>query len=135
MKRLLTVSLVLFLAVPALADKDKKKDKEKDEFPKFEKVLEGWKPTEGFFKLYRKEKEEGLLVAVPADLLGKPFFLATSVSGGSNFAGWQWQDSGQPRRSPWLRSCVARTPIGCWRRWISRPLALTTRSSSTSVSC
>ena len=74
MKRLL--ALALLLLTPSLAYAD-------DEFPDFDELVEEHKVHEGFFRLYTKEKEEVLLAAIPEERLEAPFFLATSVSGGS----------------------------------------------------
>lgn len=63
-----------------------------EEFPEFAKVTEGMTTLDGFVKLHRKEKEEELLGSIAPAMVGKPFFLATSVAGGSDFAGWQWAD-------------------------------------------
>jgi hypothetical protein len=91
------LGLLTAFAVPVLAQDsapDEKTEFEKDraQFSDFDKTIKEWKATEGFFRLYRKEKEERLLAAIPKDLLDQPFFLATSVAGGSDYAGWQWQD-------------------------------------------
>ena len=32
------------------------------------------------------------MASIKKEQLGKPFFLATSISGGSDYAGWQWED-------------------------------------------
>ena len=63
-----------------------------EEFPEFAKVVEGMTTQDGLVKLHRKEKEEELLGSISPAMIGKPFFLATSVAGGSDFAGWQWAD-------------------------------------------
>jgi hypothetical protein len=93
MKRCLTVFLAAAaLTAPAFADGKKSTKDDEDEFPKWETVVKDHEAQEGFLKLYRKEKEQKLLAAVPEDLLEQPFFLATSIAGGSDYAGWQWQD-------------------------------------------
>lgn len=66
-------------------------DKE-PEYPEFAEVVEDMETQEGFLRLYRRAKDERLLAGVPPMLIGQPFFLATSVSGGSDFSGWQWED-------------------------------------------
>ncbi len=81
--------LALIMMTPSSVRAD---DEEEREFPKLEEVVDGFERKDGFLRLYRKEKEERLLAAVSSDMLGQPFFLATSVSGGSEYAGWQWQD-------------------------------------------
>jgi hypothetical protein len=91
MKRFALVLLILLAASSAFAKDDKQK-KEKPKFPDYKKTVEGWTATEGFFTIYRKDDEEEMLAAIPANLLDHPFFLATSVAGGSNYAGWQWED-------------------------------------------
>lgn len=62
------------------------------EFPEFGEVVKDMETQEGFLRLYRRAKDETLMAAIPPMLVGQPFFLATSVSGGSDFAGWQWED-------------------------------------------
>ncbi|MGE0706492.1 MAG: zinc-dependent metalloprotease [Planctomycetota bacterium] len=99
------LSCAALAAAPALADdqdhEDEKHAKEDEDYDldadrehygKWDEKLKGWKEQPGFLALYRKEKEEQLLAAVPRDLLQKPFFLATSISGGTSYAGWQWFD-------------------------------------------
>ena len=84
MRRLLTLSLLLVITAPALGQtttEQKKAEEDRKQFSKLEDVTKDWKATEGFLRLYRKEKVEGLLAAVPKALLDKPFFFATSVSG------------------------------------------------------
>jgi Met-zincin/Domain of unknown function (DUF5117) len=61
--------------------------------PALDETVEGWEAHEGFLTLYTKDGEERLLAAVPESLLDQPFFLATSVAGGSDYAGWQWEDN------------------------------------------
>jgi hypothetical protein len=69
-------------------------DEETPEFPDFTETVKGWTVHEGFLRLYRDEKRAAhLMAAVSAELLDTPFFLATSVAGGSpDYAGWQWED-------------------------------------------
>ena len=88
---LVCVGLALLAAAPARADDEPKKDENK--LPELEPAVKGWTAQEGFLRVYRKEQDaRGLLGAVPADLLDKPFLLATSISGGTEYAGWQWED-------------------------------------------
>ncbi|UCG32659.1 MAG: zinc-dependent metalloprotease [Phycisphaerales bacterium] len=76
----------------------KKEAEEKPEFPPFEAVTKGFTqvdsadPTEEktFLPLWYKEKEDTLLAEIPKGLLGADFLMATSVSGGSQFTGFQW---------------------------------------------
>jgi hypothetical protein len=52
--------------------------------------LKGFEAKRGLFTLHVKEND--CYLEVPAGLLGAPFLLATSVSGGSELAGQQWAD-------------------------------------------
>lgn len=65
---------------------------DKPEFPKFEEVTKDMKVTEGFLTLYHDEKTDKLLVKIPASMLKKNLFWATSIAAGRNYAGWQWND-------------------------------------------
>jgi len=88
-----SLALVLGLAATAAAAAADDDDAG-SELPDFAETTEGWTAHEGFLRLYTKEKDvDALRAAVPKDLLGQPFFLATSVAGGSTYAGWQWNDT------------------------------------------
>lgn len=67
-------------------------DEEEPEFPEYDTVVKDMETHAGFITLHRRAKDETLLASIPPQLVGQPFFLATSVSGGSDFAGWQWAD-------------------------------------------
>ncbi|MDC3379429.1 DUF5117 domain-containing protein, partial [Planctomycetota bacterium] len=63
------------------------------ELPDFDETVQGWTASEGLMTLYRPEKGgQELRAAVPSGMVDQPFFMATSVSGGSDYAGWQWAD-------------------------------------------
>ncbi|RME70448.1 MAG: DUF5117 domain-containing protein [Planctomycetota bacterium] len=62
-----------------------------DKLPTISKVTEGYQAAQGFFHVYRKKNR--LLIEVPRGRIDRPFLLATSVSGGSPMAGWQWTDA------------------------------------------
>lgn len=85
-------------AKAAGAEAVKKEAEEKPEFPPFEKVTKDFKkvdsadPTEDqtFLTLWYNEKDDRLLAEIPKGRLGTDFLMATSVSGGSQFTGFQW---------------------------------------------
>lgn len=58
---------------------------------KLDKILKDYTLEKGFFHLHRKK--QSVLLEVPRSSIGKPFLLATSVSGGSTMAGFQWSDA------------------------------------------
>ena len=76
----------------------KKEAEEKPEFPPFETVIKGFTkvssadPTEDqtFLTLWYNDKDDRLLAEIPNAVLGTDFLMATSVSGGSQFTGFQW---------------------------------------------
>ncbi|MBX3470108.1 MAG: zinc-dependent metalloprotease [Planctomycetes bacterium] len=80
------------LAVVVGAHGARGQDKKEPEFPEFGTVVKDMETREGFLRLHRRAKDEALLASIPRGLVGQPFFLATSISGGSKFAGWQWED-------------------------------------------
>ncbi|HBP23670.1 MAG TPA: hypothetical protein DEA08_38570 [Planctomycetes bacterium] len=94
-----SLALLCSIALAGVAfAKDDALEKDRKRFADWKKTLEGMRDHPGFMTLYTPEEDkkqqegEKLWAAVPKDLLDKPFFLATSVSGGSNYAGWQWED-------------------------------------------
>ncbi len=79
-------ALVAAAAVPARAQEEEKKLKSVDEYVKtFDEK------SQGFFHVYRHKKK--VLIEIPEREMERPFFLATSFSGGTTYAGWQWTDS------------------------------------------
>lgn len=54
-------------------------------------LLKGTKASSGLFTVHR-DKERAFL-EVPSSKLNKPFLLATAISGGPTFTGFQWQES------------------------------------------
>jgi hypothetical protein len=85
--RTLTAMAVALIAAPMMA-----RAQEEPEYPDFAEVVKDMETHEGFLRLHRRQKDESLLAAIPPSLIGQPFLVATSVSGGSEFAGWQWED-------------------------------------------
>ncbi len=65
---------------------------DKPEFPKFEEVTKDMQVREGFLTLYHDEKTDRLLAKIPASMLKKNLFWASSIAQGRNYAGWQWND-------------------------------------------
>ncbi len=55
-----------------------------------EELLEGFKAERGLVTVHRKQHQAYL--EVPASQLGQPFLLATSISGGPTYTGFQWQE-------------------------------------------
>lgn len=86
------VALSLATSLTARDARAQDQDLEQPEYPEFGQVVKDVEVHDGFIRLYRRAKDETLLAGIPPMLIGQPFFLATSVSGGSDFAGWQWED-------------------------------------------
>ena len=85
------LGLVLLLVAPPVARADG--EEKKSELPELAPAVKDWTASEGFLRLYRKADDARALKAtIPADLIDKPFLLATSISGGTEYAGWQWED-------------------------------------------
>lgn len=91
MRSVIARASVLALAILA-APIARGQEKPEPEYPEFGEVVKDMTTEEGFIRLHRRAKDETLLAAIPPALIGQPFFFATSVSGGSDFAGWQWED-------------------------------------------
>jgi hypothetical protein len=92
---LLALTCALLFALPVFAEDSPKGDtlkEDRKQFSDWDKTLKDWRDQPGFLTLYRKKKKEQVLASIPKKLLGKPLFLATSISGGSGYAGWQWAD-------------------------------------------
>jgi len=96
-KRLITLTCLAFVLSAGVVYADSDLEKDRKRFSDWDKTLKDWRDQDGFLTLYRpskksSEKGERLLASIKKDQLGKPFFLATSISGGSDYAGWQWED-------------------------------------------
>jgi hypothetical protein len=74
--------------VPITEGDDADAAAEKD-FPPFEKVTKDYQVQEGFWDLYFRAKDQGLLAVIPQGELERPFLFTTSLSGGAPEAGWQ----------------------------------------------
>jgi hypothetical protein len=80
-----------------VAEEPAKKEKKPD-FPPFEEITKDFKKVRSadatedktFLTLWYKEKDDRLLAEIPSSALGQDFLLASSVSGGSMFTGFQW---------------------------------------------
>ncbi|MBL4848519.1 MAG: zinc-dependent metalloprotease [Planctomycetes bacterium] len=98
MKRFITLTcmaIVLSAGVAHAAETELEKDRKR--FGDWKKTLKDWRNQDGFLNLWRPtkastEKGQRILASIDKAQLGKPFFLATSISGGSDYAGWQWED-------------------------------------------
>jgi len=83
-----TIWIVLGLAVlvlTAFADAPPKPD-----YPPWSKVGKDLTPLEGYWNIYRDKKKTKFWVEIRE--LGKPFLMATSISGGTTLRGHQWND-------------------------------------------
>lgn len=84
---------------PAGGEKGKppaKPAEEKPEFPKFEEVCKDFEQVRpgdldetGFLTLWYNKKSDDLYAQVPASLVNRQFLIASSVSGGESFTGFQ----------------------------------------------
>ncbi|RMG16690.1 MAG: DUF5117 domain-containing protein [Planctomycetota bacterium] len=92
MKRARPIALAVFGLAALSAPRAVADGPEEEKFADWAESIQGTQEQPGFLRLFRDEKKERLLAAIPSELLEKPFFLATSVAGGSNYAGWQWED-------------------------------------------
>ncbi|MCP4245918.1 MAG: DUF5117 domain-containing protein [bacterium] len=77
---------------PDLA-KGKPAGEDKPDFPKFDEVTKDMKVTEGLWTLYHDKKKDRLLARIPSKMLDEHFLMASSISAGQFFAGWQWSDA------------------------------------------
>ncbi|MEK7484011.1 MAG: zinc-dependent metalloprotease [Planctomycetota bacterium] len=74
-------------AVPAPAEKPK-------EYPDFAEVVTAeFTKIEGFYNIYKHNEKEIAYIEIPAGTLEQDFLVATTVSAGSYFTGWQWSDA------------------------------------------
>jgi len=62
------------------------------EFPPFAKIGQGMEAQKGFWNLLEDQKKTKFWVEIPAAQLNQPFLVATSITGGTTQAGWQWND-------------------------------------------
>ena len=84
-------------SVAYAGEEDDAEETERKRFADWDETLKDWRDQKGFMTLWRpgeksKEKGQRLLASIKEDQLEQPFFFATSVSGGSDYAGWQWED-------------------------------------------
>jgi len=82
----IAVMTLVVLAAPVSADK------KKPDFPPWKKVGEGLEATEGFWNFHQDKKKTKFLVEIPRARIGKPFLMATTISGGTTMRGRQWND-------------------------------------------
>ncbi|MEZ0230109.1 MAG: zinc-dependent metalloprotease, partial [Planctomycetota bacterium] len=75
--------------IAADEDDDKPGATPEKEFPPFEKVTKDFAASEGYWDLWFRQKDQGLLAVVPTAELEKPFLFTVSLSGGAPQAGWQ----------------------------------------------
>jgi hypothetical protein len=68
--------------------------------PDADEVTAGLERLDGFWKLYFKKSQSGrreppvkILAEIPMQEIGQPFLLATSFTGGTTYAGWQWTEA------------------------------------------
>jgi hypothetical protein len=72
------------LAAPAPARATEKK------IPELDEVVKGMERLDGVLRLYREKQR--IYAEVPRRELEQPFIMATSFSGGTMLAGWQWTE-------------------------------------------
>jgi len=67
-----------------------------DEYPKVEEVLKDYSPVvstsdggRGFYRLWRREKDQQLLAELPKDFANQRHFIALTVASGESYAGLQ----------------------------------------------
>jgi len=64
----------------------------KPDFPAWSKAGKDMKSTPGFWSFHQDKKKRKFWVEIPSSQINRPFLLATSISGGTTMAGWQWND-------------------------------------------
>jgi len=87
MKRSFWCFAALLVAASVAAAQSKKPD-----FPPWSKVGKDLSTTPGFWTIHQDKKQRTFLVEIGGNALRQPFMLATSISGGTTQAGWQWND-------------------------------------------
>ena len=72
---------------------------EQKPLPDADEVTQNLDHVEGFYKLYfkrqqphRREPPVKLYAEIPLQEIGQPFLMATSITGGTTYAGWQWSE-------------------------------------------
>ena len=99
---LATLFLLFGALVVSAQDEDKEK-KEKPEYPELSEIIDGFEEVEftssdpnakGFMRIWKREKDGQMLAMLPKDYAapGHRQFIATTVSGGTIFAGLQNDD-------------------------------------------
>jgi hypothetical protein len=64
-----------------------------DQLPGWDKIGQNTEPRWGFWNFHTDPKKKArFLVEIPPGQLGQPFLMATSISGGTEMSGWQWND-------------------------------------------
>ncbi len=67
--------------------------------PDADEVVKDLDVADGYMKLYYRKQQQGrreppvkMYAEIPMREIGQPFMLATSFSGGTTYAGWQWSE-------------------------------------------
>jgi len=85
--------LALFAAATLAPAQDAKPDEgQEQDFATWAKVGKDMEVQEGFWNILVDKKKTKFWVEIPEAQLGKPFLMATSISGGTPMRGWQWQN-------------------------------------------
>lgn len=70
-----------------------KKEKPK-EFPDFANVVSNeYIKISGYYTFYKHPEKESAFLEIPAGVLEQDFLIATTISGGSRYTGWLWNDT------------------------------------------
>ncbi|MFQ5844795.1 MAG: DUF5117 domain-containing protein, partial [Planctomycetota bacterium] len=89
MKAHLWVTGAILVLTPLAAAQQPKK---KPDFPPYSKIGEGMTVQKGLWHIHQNKDKTRTWIEIPAAHLNKPVMIATSISGGTRRAGWQWQD-------------------------------------------
>jgi len=66
---------------------------DQDQLPGWDKIGQNTEPRWGFWNFHVDPKKKArFLVEIPTNQLGQPFLMATTISGGTEMSGWQWND-------------------------------------------
>lgn len=94
--KLLAAAISLSVAgAPAWAQKDKKDEKKKPDFPEFKEVSKGYEKVvstadgQSYYTIWTRKKDGQILAELPKGYANQKFFIATTVGSGYIFAGLQ----------------------------------------------
>lgn len=85
--------LALLVLLNGFAFADENKAAKPKEFPDFKDIVtKEFDKIEGYYNVYKKKNKPEAYLEIPAGAMGQDFLMATTVTGGTVYTGFQWSD-------------------------------------------